>query len=418
MDVLIERCAGLDVHKKTVVACIRRPGAGPGERRIHTRTFRTTMKGLEALRDWLGENGVTHAVMESTGVYWCPVHAVLEEQFDLMLVNARHVKKVPGRKTDVKDSEWLAQLLECGLLRGSFIPPPEIRDLRDLTRMRKQLVRERSREVTRVAKLLELANIKLGSVVTDIMGKTGRAILDAMAGGEDDPQVLAQLTYGSLSDKREEIAEAVTGLMRDHHRFLLKGHLARIDHLAGHIEEMDSRIVEVTRPFDAAIYLLETIPGVGARSAEAILAEIGEDMSQFPTPEQFASWAGLCPGNHESAGKRRHAGTGKGNAWLRAALSQVAWGAARSRKSYYRALYYRHKARGGPKKAIVVVQHAILVAIWHMFTRGVCHEDLGPNHFQTHDKKRQAKHTFSGAWKSSASRSRSSRPHRSPKGVS
>ena len=224
------------------------------------------------------------------------------------------------------------------------------------------------------------------------MGKTGRAILDAMAGGEDDPQVLAQLTYGSLSDKREEIAEAVTGLMRDHHRFLLKGHLARIDHLAGHIEEMDSRIVEVTRPFDAAIYLLETIPGVGARSAEAILAEIREDMSQFPTPEQFASWAGLCPGNHESAGKRRHAGTGKGNTWLRAALSQVAWGAARSRRSYYRALYYRHKARGGPKKAIVVVQHAILVAIWHMLTRGVYHEDLGPNHFQTHYKERQAKH--------------------------
>ena len=221
MDVLIDRCAGLDVHKKSVVACIRGPGVGPGERRIQTRTFRTTMKGLEALRDWLGENGVTHAVMESTGVYWCPVHAVLEEQFDLMLVNARHVKKVPGRKTDVKDSEWLAQLLECGLLRGSFIPPPEIRDLRDLTRTRKQLVRERSREVTRVAKLLELANIKLGSVVTDIMGMTGRAILDAMAGGEDNPRVLARLTYGSLSKKREEIAEAVTGLMRDHHRFLL-----------------------------------------------------------------------------------------------------------------------------------------------------------------------------------------------------
>ena len=392
MDVLIDRCAGLDVHKKSVVACIRGPGVGPGERRIQTRTFRTTMKGLEALRDWLGENGVTHAVMESTGVYWCPVHAVLEEQFDLMLVNARHVKKVPGRKTDVKDSEWLAQLLECGLLRGSFIPPPEIRDLRDLTRTRKQLVRERSREVTRVAKLLELANIKLGSVVTDIMCMTGRAILDAMAGGEDNPRVLARLTYGSLSKKREEIAEAVTGLMRDHHRFLLKGHLARIDQLTRHIEEMDSRIVEVTRPFEATIDLFRSIPGVAARSAEVILAEIGEDMSRFPTPNQFASWAGLCPGNHESAGKRRHAGTGKGNAWLRDALSQVAWAAARTRTSYYRALYYRHKARGGPKKAIVVVQHAILVAIWHMLTRGVYHEDLGPNHFQTHDKERQAKH--------------------------
>ena len=392
MDVLVDRCAGLDVHKKNVVACIRTPGVGPGERENRIRTFGTTMKGLESLRDWLGENGVTRAVMESTGVYWHPVHVVLEDQFELMLVNARHVKKVPGRKTDVKDAEWLAQLLECGLLRGSFIPPAEFRDLRDLTRTRKQLIRERSREVTRVAKLLELANIKLGSVVTDIMGMTGRAIPDAMAGGEDDPRVLARLTYGSLSKKREEIVEAVTGLMRDHHRFLLRTHLARIDQLTRHIADMEQRIAEVTRPFEAAIELLRSVPGVGTRSAQAILAEIGEDMSRFPTPRQFASWAGLCPGNHESAGKRRHAGTGQGNAWLRDALSQVAWGAARTRTSYYRSLYYRHKARGGSKKAIVVVQHAILVAIWHMFTRGVYHEDLGPNHFQAHDKERQAKH--------------------------
>ena len=234
-----------------MVACIRTPGVGPGERENRIRTFSTTMKGLGSLRDWLRENGVTHAVMESTGVYWHPVHVVLEDQFELMLVDARHVKKVPGRKTDVKDAEWLAQLLECGLLRGSFIPPAEFRDLRDLTRIRKQVIRERSREVTRVAKLLELANIKLGSVVTDIMGMTGRAILDAMAGGEDDAQALAQLTYGSLVDKREEIAEAVTGLMRDHHRFLLKGHLATIDHLTQRIKEMDWRIVEVTRPLEA-----------------------------------------------------------------------------------------------------------------------------------------------------------------------
>ncbi len=392
MDVLIERCAGLDVHKKTVVACIRTPGAGPQERENMIRTFGTTMKGLESLRDWLGEGGVTHVVMESTGVYWYPVWTVLEERFELMLVNARHVKKVPGRKTDVKDSEWLAQLLECGLLRGSFVPPRAFRDLRDLTRTRKQLIRERSREVTRVGKLLELANIKLGSVVSDIMGMTGRAILDAMARGEDDPRALSRLTYGSLAKKREEIAEAVRGLMRDHHRFLLTGHLERIDFLEYRIGEVDRRIEEVTRPFLAPIHLLETLPGVRRRSAETILAEIGDDMSQFPTPQQFASWAGLCPGNHESAGKRRHGRTGKGNSWLRAALSQVAWAAARSRKSYYRSLYYRHKARGGSKKAIVVVQHAILVAIWHMLSRGVPHEDLGPNHFQIHDKQRQAKH--------------------------
>ena len=389
MDVLIERCAGLDVHKKTVAACIRTPGVGSGGRRSRIRTFRTTMKGLEQLRDWLGANAVTHAAMESTGVYWCPVYTVLEGQCELTLVNARHVKRVPGRKTDVKDAQWLAQLLECGLVKGSFIPPREIRQLRDLTRLRKALVRDRSRQVTRVAKILELANIKLGSVVTDIMGMTGRAILDAMVEGEDDPQVLARLARGSLIRKRAEIAEAVTGLMGDHHRFLIRGHLDTIDHLARRVEQLDRRIEVVVRPFEAAMGLLQTVPGVGRRSAEAILAEIGEDMSQFPTPEQFASWARLCPGNHESAGKRRATGTGRGNTWLRAVLSQVAWAAARSTGSYYRALYFRHKARGGAKKAIVVVQHAILVAIWHMFTRGVEHEDLGPQHFDTHDKERQ-----------------------------
>ena len=277
MDVLIERCAGLDVHKKAVVACIRGPDAGPGERRIQTRTFRTTMAGLEELRDWLGANGVTRAAMESTGVYWCPVYTVLEEHFELTLVNARHVKHVPGRKTDVKDSEWLAQLLECGLLRGSFISPREIRELRDLTRLRKALTRNRSRQVTWVAKIRELANIKLGSVVTNIMGKTGRAILDAMVGGEEDPRVLAGLARGSLVRKRTEIDESVTGLMRDHHRFLIRGHLDTIDHLTGRIRDLDLRIEEVVRPFEVSIELLETIPGVRRRSAEAILAEIGED---------------------------------------------------------------------------------------------------------------------------------------------
>ncbi|WP_419949615.1 IS110 family transposase [Candidatus Palauibacter sp.] len=390
MDVLIERCAGLDVHKKTVVACIRRPGTDGGKHgRNPVRTFQTTMTGLKALREWLGANGVTHAAMESTGVYWCPVYAVLEGRFELLLANARHVKHVPGRKTDVKDSEWLARLLEHGLLKGSFVPPRAIRDLRDLTRLRKALTRDRSRQIARVAKILELANVKLGSVVTDIMGVTGRAILEAMVRGEEDPEVLAGLARGSLVRKRMELAEAVPGLIRDHHRFLLRSHLDTIDYLSQRIEDLDQRIEEATRPFAAALALLESIPGVATRSAEAMLAETGDDMSKFPTAGHLASWARVCPGNHESAGKRRSASTGKGNGWLRAALSQVAWAAVRTKDSYYRALYHRHKARGGPKKAIVAVQHAILVAVWHMFSNGVLHEDLGPDHFRTHDRERQ-----------------------------
>ncbi len=391
MDVLIERCAGLDVHKKTVVACVRTPGDGK-RRRNGVRTFGTTMTGLEALGEWLGAHGVTHAAMESTGVYRCPVYAVLEERFALLLVNARHVRNVPGRKTDVRDSEWLARLLECGLLRGSFVPPREIRDLRDLTRLRKALVRDRSRQARRVAKILELANVKLGSVVADIMGVTGRAILRAMIEGEEDPHVLAGLARGSLVRKRAELAEAVPGLIRDHHRFLLRNHLDTIDHLSGRTEALDERIEAVTRPFAPALELLESVPGVKRRSAEAILAETGDDMSKFPTARHFASWARVCPGNHESAGKRRPASTGKGNPWLRAALSQVAWAAVRTKGSYYRALYHRHKARGGPKKAIVVVQHAILVAVWHMLSDGAMHEDLGPDHFRTRDGERKKRH--------------------------
>ncbi|WP_420462980.1 IS110 family transposase [Candidatus Palauibacter sp.] len=392
MDVVIERCAGLDVHKKTVTACVRTPSRGGGERGRRVRTFTTTNPGLEGLREWLVSCGVTHVAMESTGVYWRPVWAVLEGDFDLLLVNARHVKHVPGRKTDVKDSEWIAQLLECGLLKGSFVPPPAIRDLRDLTRLRKSLIRDRSRQVNRVAKVLELANIKPGSVVSDIMGKTGRAVLDAMIEGEEDPWVLAGLARGTLRCKRDKLAEVISGLIRDHHRFLLQRHLRLIDELSGQIEELDDRIEGVTRPLNAALLLLESVPGVGRRSAEAILAEIGDDMSKFPTPGDFASWARVCPGNHESAGKRKSARTGKGNAWLRDALSQVAWAAARVRGSYYRGLYFRHKARGGPKRAIVVVQHALLVAIWHMLSRGTLHEDLGQDHFRAHDRDRTKRH--------------------------
>ena len=394
MNVVIERCAGLDVHKKTVVACVRTPRPGGGRpRRRETRTFKTTMKGLEALRAWLSSRGVTDAAMESTGVYWRPVWAVLEGGFRLLLVNARHVKHVPGRKTDVRDCEWLARLLECGLLRGSFVPPAEIRDLRDLTRLRKTLVRERSSQVNRVSKILELANVKLGSVVSNVMGVTGRAILEAMIAGEDDPKALAGLAKGSLRGKRRELAEVVPGLVRDHHRFLLRRHLDMIDELDRQIATIEARILaETTVPFGAALALLESVPGVARRSAEAILAEIGDDMSRFPTAAHLASWARVCPGNHESAGKRKSAKTGRGNAWLRDALSQVAWAAARTKGGYYRSLYYRMRSRGGSKKAIVAVQHAILVAIWHMFTTGSTHEDLGPDHFKRRDEERRKRH--------------------------
>lgn len=394
MKVVIERCAGLDVHKKTVVACVRTPEVGRGTLQSkEIRTFGTSMRGLEALRAWLASFGVTDVAMESTGVYWRPVYAVLEADFRLLLVNARHVKHVPGRKTDVRDSEWIAQLLECGLLRGSFVPPPEIRDLRDLTRFRKTLIQDRSSLVNRVGKTLELANVKLASVVSNIMGVTGRAILDAMIEGEDDPKVLAGLARGSLKGKRRELAEVVPGLLRDHHRFVLRRHLDLIDELSRQIEMLDMRIAAVTDiPFGAALDLLESIPGVGRRSAEAILAEIGDDMSPFPTAGHFASWARVCPGNHESAGKRKPASVGKGNGWLRKALSQVAWAAARTKSSYYRALYHRKKAKGGSKKAIVAVQHALMVAIWHMFSTGSTHEDLGPDHFQRHDKQRRVRY--------------------------
>ena len=303
------------------------------------------------------------------------------------------MKHVPGRKTDVRDSEWIARLLECGLLKGSFVPPPEIRDLRDLTRLRKTLVEDRTAQVNRVGKTLELANVKLASVVSDVMGATGRRILEAMIAGEENPKVLANLARGSLRGKRGQLAEVVPGLIRDHHRFVLRRHLDLIDELTRQIDKLDMRIVAVTDvPFGAALNLLESIPGVGRRSAEAILAETGDDMSRFPTAGHLASWARLCPGNHESAGKRKPASIGKGNGWLRKALSQVAWVAVRTKGSYYRALYHRKKAKGGPKKAIVAVQHALLVAIWHMFSTGSVHEDLGPDHFQRRDKERRTRH--------------------------
>jgi transposase len=381
MELVYARCAGLDVHKATVVGCVRVPGPRPAERQAETKTFATTLRGLGELAAWLSAHGVTHVAMESTGVYWRPVYAVLEGSVQVLLVNARHVKMVPGRKTDVRDCEWLAQLLECGLLRGSFVPPAAVRDLRDLTRLRKTLIRERGHHVNRIAKVLELANIKLGCVVTDIMGQTGRAILQALSAGRTDPEQLAALAQGSIRKKRKALREAVEGRMTPHYAFLLQQHLALIDTLDAHIATLDTRIEAAMTPWAETATLVQTMPGVATRAAQAILAETGMDMSPFPTDGDFASWARLCPGNNESAGKRRPATTGKGATWLRATLQEAAWAAVRTKKSYYRALYHRMKARGGPKKAIVAVQHAMLIALWHMLKHRVPHQDLGADYF-------------------------------------
>ncbi len=392
MDLVYARCAGLDVHKATVVGCVRVPGPEQGERRKAIQTFGTTMAGLMALTDWLTAHEVTHVAMESTGVYWRPVYAILEGVMTVLLVNARYVKMVPGRKTDVRDCEWLAQLLECGLLRASFVPPRPIRDLRDLTRLRKTLIRERGHHVNRIEKTLELANIKLGSVVTDLMGNTGRAILEALSLGIDDPDRLAGCAQGLLRKKQPALRAALVGRLTPHYAFLLQQHLSLIDALDAHIATLDARIAEAMAPFADAARLAQSMPGVATRAAQAILAETGVDMGAFPTPQHFASWARLCPGNHESAGKRRPTTTGHGAAWLRATLQEVAWAAARTKKSYYRALFHRLKARRGPKKAIVAVQHAMLVALWHMLKHRVPHHDLGSEYFTQRNSDRIRRH--------------------------
>ena len=391
MDVLLERCAGLDVHKRVVVATVRCPGPR-GTRATVTQSFGTTTSSVLALSTWLAEQAVTHVAIESTGVYWRPIHVVLEADFTVLLVNARQVKHVPGRKTDVRDSAWLAQLLECGLLKASFIPPPPIRDLRDLTRYRKVLIRERAHHVNRVAKTLELAQIKLASVVTDLMGKTGRAILAALIAGHDDPAYLASLAQGLLKKKTGALEEAVVGRMTAHYAFLLTQQLRLIDDLADRIDEFDAQIERCIAPFADAAAIVCSAPGIAARASQAILAEIGTDMSRFPTAGHLASWARVCPGTHESAGKRQSSATGKANSWLRATLNEAAWAASRTKRSYYHALYHRMKARQGPKKAIGAVQHALLVALWHMLSRHVPHHDLGADYFRQHDGSRARRH--------------------------
>jgi transposase len=365
LDLIHTCCAGLDVHKKTVVACVRRRGPD-GEVGRQVRTYRTMTADLIALADWLDAEGVSHVAMESTGVYWKPVFHLLEGRFEVLLVNAHHIKNVPGRKTDVKDAEWIAQLLQYGLLRSSFVPPPPIRDLRDLTRQRAQLVRDRATVVNRIHKVLEDANIKLASVATDVLGASGRAMLAALVGGREDPAALAALARGSLRGKAPELTQALRGLVADHHRFLLRTLLRQVDQLEALVAEYSARIEEVASPFVEAAARLETIPGLGGRAAEVIVAEIGTDMTVFPTAGHLASWAGLCPGNDESAGKRRSGKTTKGSQWLRTVLVQVAWSASHTKETIFSATYRKWAKRLGKKKALVALGHKILVVIYKL----------------------------------------------------
>ena len=387
MDVVIERACGLDVHKRTVVACLITSDPS-GKLTKEIRTFSTVTADLLRLADWLLAAGCTHVAMESTGIFWRPVYNVLEAvgQFELLVVNAQHMKAVPGRKTDTHDAAWIADLLRHGLLRASFIPPRPLRELRDLTRYRSELVHDRVRLVNRVHKLLEDANIKLAMVATDIMGVSGRAIFAALISGETDPQRLAELARGTLQKKRQELEVALSGQFRSHHAFLLAELLAQIDAL----EEAEARVtaeLEARLQAEAdALAHLDTIPGVNQRVAQIVIAEVGSDMSRFPSARHLASWAGLCPGNHESAGKRRSGKTRKGSRWLRQALIEAAHGAAHTKKTYLAALYHRIAARRGKNKAIIAVAHTILVICYYLLLRHEPYQELGANYFDERER--------------------------------
>jgi transposase len=386
MEVVVERCAALDVHKDTVMACVRRPGNG--SRRGHEiREFKTFTSTLRELRDWLAAERVTHVAMEATGVYWCPVWAVLEELdgVELLLANAHHVKNVPGRKTDVADAMWLAQLLECGLLRGSFVPPPVIARLRDLTRYRKKLIEDRAREIQRVQKVLEIAGVKLDSVVSDVMGKGARRMMEALISGERDVEVMAEMALARMRPKIPELQLALESRFDDHHALMLSMHLRHIDHLSETIDRMDVEVERELVPFAEQLQRLCTMPGIGKRTAEVVIAEIGVDMTRFPTAGHLASWAGLCPGHHESAGKQRSGKARKGDAVLRTALCEAAWSAAKARDTYLAAQFRRFSRRFGKRnenKAIFAVAHTMIVSIWWMLSNGVDYEELGGDYFE------------------------------------
>jgi transposase len=379
MEVIYKRCCGLDVHKEIVVACLLIREGGKVTKEI--RTFLTMTVDLLVLHDWLKAHQVTHVAMESTGIYWRPVFNLLEEDFTVLLVNASHIKNVPGRKTDVKDCEWIADLLSHGLLKGSFIPPEPIRDLRDLTRYRKTLTDERVREVNRLHKFLEAANIKLSSVATDVMGVSGRAMLEALTAGSTDPHVLSELAKGRLRKKLPDLRKALEGRFRSHHRFMVVEILTHLDFLDEAIERVSQEVSNRIVPFLPKVELMDLIPGIDQRVAEGVLSEMGIDMSCFPTDGHASSWAGLCPGNNESAGKRKSGKTRKGDQWLRRYLTEAAWAATRKKGSYLSALYHRLLVRRGKKKAIVAVAHKLLVIIYHMLKGNVSYRELGSDHF-------------------------------------
>ncbi|QCX82722.1 Transposase IS116/IS110/IS902 family protein (plasmid) [Streptomyces sp. YIM 121038] len=380
MDVVYERCAGIDISKADVKVCIRVPGAGR-RRRGEVRTFTSMTSGLLAMRDWLLAEGVTVVGMEATGIYWKPVFYLLEHDMECWLLNARHMKAVPGRKTDVKDAEWIAKLVEHGLVRPSFVPPEPIRQLRDLTRYRTEVIRERTREAQRLEKLLEDAGIKLSCVVSDILGVSGRAMLEALIAGERDPRVLADLAKRRLRLKIPDLIEALTGRFGDHHAFLARAMLDRIDAATAMEARLSTHIGTALEPMRRSVQLLATIPGVSTRAAEVILAEIGTDMSRFASAEHLASWAGVCPGNHESAGRQPTGRTRHGDPWLKAALGQAAMAAARTKNTYLAARYRRLVARRGKRRAVVALEHSLLIAVWHMLTGDVPHQDLGGDYF-------------------------------------
>jgi transposase len=391
VQVVHERCCGLDVHKQSVVACVLITLAADKPLRF-VRTFSTMTADLLALDDWLRELRVEQVALESTGMFWRPVFNLLEDGRTITLVNPRNMKAVPGRKTDVKDSEWIADLLRHGLLQPSFIPPKPIRELRELTRYRKTLVQERADVVNRIQKVLETANIKLASVASDVLGKSGRAMLDAIVNGEEDPATLAELARRGLRRKLPELQQALKGRVEAHHRFLLARLLEQIDFLDGLIGKVQLEIEERLRPYEEAVERLQTIPGLGPLAAAIIIAEIGVDMSRFASAKHLASWAGLCPGNRESGGKKLSGRMRKGNVWLRGVLTDVAWSVARTKENYLAAQYQRLAQRRGGKRAAMATAHSVLRIIYYMLRDGTTYQDLGGDYFDKLDKTRIQQH--------------------------
>jgi transposase len=387
MEVTISRVAGLDVHQASVVATVRVPG-DDGGRRVETATFGTMTPDLVALREWLQAYGVTHVALESTGVYWKPVYYVLEDGFTLLLINMLELKHVPGRKTDVRDSEWLAQLLECGLLKASFVPPPAIRELRDLTRYRVHQVRDRAQEVNRLYKVLEDAGLKLTTVMSDVMGVSGRAMLTALVAGTTDPTVLADLARGKLRKKLPALERALVGRFRGHHAFLIRQVLAKIDYLDEAIDHLTAELDRRLGPFEPVLAALDTLPGVDRIGAISIVAETGADMARFATAGHLCSWGAMCPGQNESAGKRRSGKTRRGNQYLRGTLIQAALGAIHTRGSALQARYHRVKRQRGHKKAVVAVGHQLLEIAYYVMRDGVTYHELGADYFTARSKER------------------------------